>query len=114
MKLTRHLKTVAADVRRRKSPACFVRQSASLRRRLRHFGLLPRFLFLFAMIQLSSGAELRIGLIGLDTSHVIAFTKLLNDPKSPQHVPGGKGKQSSLLQFVVVPVLRQPGRVEEG
>src|SRR6266705_349384 len=47
-------------------------------------------LFLFAMIQLSSGAEIRIGLIGLDTSHVIAFTKLLNDPKSPQHVAGGK------------------------
>jgi hypothetical protein len=36
------------------------------------------------------GADLRIGLIGLDTSHVIAFTKLLNDPADPNHVPGGK------------------------
>ncbi|HAM72737.1 MAG TPA: dehydrogenase [Verrucomicrobiales bacterium] len=38
----------------------------------------------------SRGADLRIGLIGLDTSHVIAFTQLLNDPAHAQHVPGGK------------------------
>lgn len=31
---------------------------------------------------------LKVGLIGLDTSHVIAFTKLLNDPSDPKHVPG--------------------------
>jgi len=36
------------------------------------------------------GADLRIGMIGLDTSHVTAFTKLLNDPAAPNHVPGGK------------------------
>jgi hypothetical protein len=36
------------------------------------------------------GADLRIGLIGLDTSHVIAFTKLLNDSADKNHVPGGK------------------------
>jgi hypothetical protein len=34
--------------------------------------------------------ELRIGIIGLDTSHVTAFTRLLNDPKHKDHVPGGK------------------------
>jgi predicted dehydrogenase len=34
--------------------------------------------------------ELRIGLVGLDTSHSAAFTKCLNDPKNPEHVPGGK------------------------
>ena len=34
--------------------------------------------------------ELRLGLIGLDTSHVTAFTKLLNDTKHKNHVPGGK------------------------
>ncbi|WP_284640625.1 Gfo/Idh/MocA family protein [Paenibacillus silviterrae] len=33
---------------------------------------------------------LSIGMIGLDTSHVIAFTKLLNDSSQPYHVPGGK------------------------
>lgn len=35
-------------------------------------------------------AELRIGMIGLDTSHVTAFTKLINDSTDPKHVPGGK------------------------
>lgn len=35
-------------------------------------------------------ADLRIGIIGLDTSHVIAFTKVLNDPTQPDHIPGGK------------------------
>jgi predicted dehydrogenase len=35
-------------------------------------------------------AEMRIGIIGLDTSHVTAFTKLLNDAAAPNHVPGGK------------------------
>ncbi len=33
---------------------------------------------------------LRVGMIGLDTSHVIAFTELLNDPRNPNHVPGAK------------------------
>jgi len=35
-------------------------------------------------------AELRIGIIGTDTSHCIAFSKLLNDPKTKDHVPGGR------------------------
>lgn len=34
--------------------------------------------------------DIRLGLIGLDTSHVIAFTKILNDPDHPDHVPGAK------------------------
>jgi len=34
--------------------------------------------------------ELRIGVIGFDTSHVPAFTRLLNNPADPNHVPGGK------------------------
>jgi hypothetical protein len=38
----------------------------------------------------ASGADLRLGIIGTDTSHVIAFTKLLNDASSPQHVPGAR------------------------
>ncbi len=36
------------------------------------------------------GGELRLGLIGLDTSHVVAFTKALNDPAYPGHIPGGR------------------------
>src|SRR5437870_1850756 len=34
--------------------------------------------------------DLKIGMIGLDTSHVIAFTQLLNDPNNAEYVPGGK------------------------
>jgi predicted dehydrogenase len=41
-----------------------------------------------ALAQVSS--PIRIGMIGLDTSHVIAFTKLLNDTSNPDHVPGGR------------------------
>jgi len=33
---------------------------------------------------------LRLGMIGLDTSHAIAFTQLLNDPRNPHHVPGAR------------------------
>ncbi len=33
---------------------------------------------------------LKIGIIGLDTSHVVAFTQLLNDEKNPNHIPGAK------------------------
>jgi hypothetical protein len=35
-------------------------------------------------------ADLRLGIIGTDTSHVTAFTKLLNETSSPQHVPGAR------------------------
>ncbi len=34
--------------------------------------------------------EIKIGIIGFDTSHVPAFTRLLNDENDPNHVPGGK------------------------
>lgn len=35
-------------------------------------------------------ADLRLGIIGTDTSHVIEFTKMLNDSNSPDHVPGAR------------------------
>jgi predicted dehydrogenase len=41
-------------------------------------------------LQTAFGAELRIGMIGLDTSHAPAFTRLLNDPSNTDHVPGGR------------------------
>ena len=44
----------------------------------------------FAMSSMLNAAELRIGIIGLDTSHATAFTKLLNDARGKDHVPGGK------------------------
>ncbi|HWI59844.1 MAG TPA: gfo/Idh/MocA family oxidoreductase, partial [Bacillota bacterium] len=36
------------------------------------------------------GADLRIGIIGCDTSHATAFTETLNNPDAKGHVPGGK------------------------
>jgi len=36
------------------------------------------------------GEDLRLGVIGLDTSHVVAFTERFNNPDSPNHVPGGR------------------------
>lgn len=36
------------------------------------------------------GADLRVGIIGTDTSHAVAFTELLNDPKAGGHVPGAR------------------------
>jgi len=38
----------------------------------------------------ASAADLRLGIIGTDTSHVIAFSKVLNDPTNPEHIPGAK------------------------
>lgn len=35
-------------------------------------------------------AEIRIGIVGTDTSHVVAFTKLLNDPSAPGHISGAR------------------------
>ena len=33
---------------------------------------------------------IRIGMIGLDTSHVVGFTSMLNDPSHEHHVPGAQ------------------------
>jgi len=38
----------------------------------------------------SASAEIRLGIIGTDTSHVIAFTKILNDAGSPDYLPGAR------------------------
>src|SRR5688572_25990880 len=54
-----------------------------------NMNLRPVFLVLLASLPLFA-ADLRIGMIGLDTSHVTAFTELLNNPTNKNHVPGGK------------------------
>ena len=46
------------------------------------------FLILIASAAALPAQKIRIGLIGLDTSHVIAFTSLLNEENNPLHVPG--------------------------
>ncbi len=45
---------------------------------------------LLACTLTAAAADLRIGIIGTDTSHVPAFTKILNDPKAKDFVPGAK------------------------
>ena len=52
--------------------------------------LLPIAVALGIMPVLAEAAELRLGMIGLDTSHVVAFTELLNDPAAKGHVAGAK------------------------
>lgn len=50
-------------------------------------------LFSLALISIYSSAladDLRIGIIGCDTSHVQAFTENLNNPDAKDHVSGGK------------------------
>lgn len=46
--------------------------------------------FVCASTRPSEAAELRLGMVGLDTSHATAFTKLLNDPTDKDHVAGGR------------------------
>ncbi|MEP6917983.1 MAG: hypothetical protein ABJC89_20215, partial [Acidobacteriota bacterium] len=37
-----------------------------------------------------AAADLKLGIIGTDTSHVTAFTALLNDPSSTSHIAGAR------------------------
>jgi hypothetical protein len=39
---------------------------------------------------LANAADLRLGIIGTDTSHVTAFTKTLNDASAPDHIAGAR------------------------
>jgi len=45
---------------------------------------------LFLLGATCAQAEIRLGIIGTDTSHVIAFTEMLNDSSSPDYVPGAR------------------------
>ena len=47
-------------------------------------------LSVLALINLHASNDLKLGIIGLDTSHAVAFTKILNDPDNPHHVKGAK------------------------
>ena len=48
------------------------------------------FLLGFYIASSVCAADLKLGMIGLDTSHVIAFTKLLNETNNKDYIPGGK------------------------
>lgn len=46
--------------------------------------------FFLLILQMGMAADLRLGIIGTDTSHVIAFTKAFNGPAGPNHVDGAR------------------------
>ncbi len=52
--------------------------------------MLQRLFLLSASAAVLLSAQIKLGIVGTDTSHVIAFTKILNDPKNKDHVPGAK------------------------
>jgi predicted dehydrogenase len=55
-------------------------------------GRSTRFIRLVPLLSCVAGAwaaDLRIGFVGLDTSHSVEFAKLLNEPSNPRHIPGG-------------------------
>jgi hypothetical protein len=47
-------------------------------------------LCVLALAMTAMAADLRLGIVGTDTSHVPAFTSILNDTSSPHHVPGAR------------------------
>lgn len=49
-----------------------------------------RLLLLATLLAAIAPAQLRIGIVGTDTSHVPAFTSMLNDPAHKDHVPGAR------------------------
>jgi len=52
--------------------------------------MLTRLLLLALAALAVHAADLKLGIIGLDTSHVTAFTEVLNNPANPNHVPGAR------------------------
>ena len=45
---------------------------------------------LFACVAQASAEDLRIGIVGTDSSHAVEFTRILNDASAADHVPGAK------------------------
>ena len=43
-----------------------------------------------ALAACAAAADLRLGIVGTDTSHASAFTRVLNDEMSPDYVPGAR------------------------
>lgn len=52
--------------------------------------LLALLSIIIAFPAFSRAADLRLGIVGTDTSHVIGFAAAFNDPSSPEHVPGAR------------------------
>ena len=50
------------------------------------FALIPA----LSLAVFANAADLRIGMIGMDTGHSIIFTEVLNNPNAKDHVPGAR------------------------
>ena len=62
-----------------------------IRSMLRIIGRSTALLVAALAFPLSAGAaDVRLGLVGTDTSHVIGFAAAFNDPSSPEHIPGAR------------------------
>jgi hypothetical protein len=51
---------------------------------------MKRFVLASLLLSAPLAAEIRLGIIGTDTSHAPAFTRILNDPNHADHVPGAR------------------------
>ena len=51
---------------------------------------MKRILILAAVALCASAADVRLGIIGTDTSHVVEFTRILNDATAADHIPGAR------------------------
>ena len=51
---------------------------------------LPAILLAGLLAITAQAKDLRIGMVGLATSHVTAFTRILNDKSAKDHIPGGQ------------------------
>jgi hypothetical protein len=49
-----------------------------------------RFALALLLASTLAAADLKLGIIGLDTSHVTAFTELLNNAANPKHIAGAR------------------------
>ena len=68
-------------------------------------------LLTLSFVGAAAAKEIRIGLIGLDTSHVIAFTKIINDPKATG--PLAKAKVTAAFRGGSWDVSSSSGRIDK-
>src|SRR5205807_2344852 len=86
-----------------------------------------------SIVSLPKSATVRVGLIGLDTTHATTFTDLLHNPYNNDHIPGAKvvaafpggssdmaisasrvgGFTAELKEKYQVPILDSPAAVAE-
>ena len=52
--------------------------------------IISTLLLALAVLGSARAADLRVGMIGLDTSHVVQYLNILNDPQNKDHVAGAK------------------------